>query len=67
MKKRMSRLQNRVELLPVLLEEMQFNLLNFDEDWNPFLSPDKVSQFDKKELVQARLLSLIEKVELFLT
>ncbi|ENX04011.1 hypothetical protein F900_00502 [Acinetobacter modestus] len=67
MKKRMSRVQYRVELLPVLLEEMQSNLLHFDEDWNPFLSPDEVSEFDKKELAQARLLSLIEKVELFLT
>ncbi len=63
----MSRVQNRVELLPILFEEMQSNLLHFDEDWNPFLSPDEVNQFDKKELAQARLLSLIEKVELFLT
>lgn len=63
----MSRVQFRVELLPMLLEEMQSNLLHFDEDWNPFLSPDEVSEFDKKELAQARLLSLIEKVELFLT
>ena len=60
----MSRVQNRVELLPILFEEMQSNLLHFDEDWNPFLSPDEVNQFDKKELAQARLLSLIEKVEL---
>jgi hypothetical protein len=48
MKKRMSRVQNRVELLPILFEEMQSNLLHFDEDWNPFLSPDEVNQFDKR-------------------
>lgn len=67
MKKRMSRVQNRIELLPVLFEEMQSNLLNFDEDWNPFSSPEEEEEFERKEETQFRLLSQMENVELFLT
>lgn len=67
MKKRMSRVQNRIELLPMLFQEIQSNLLNFDEDWNPFGSSEEKEEFEQREETQFRLLSLMKNVELFLT
>lgn len=63
----MSRVQNRVELLPVLFEEIRANLLNFDKEWNPFQTQEEIDIFEQVQSAQIRLLLLIEAVEGFLT